>query len=209
MTYRGVHLSQVKPSGFATHLIEHLVEKYQPRVRSLLDVGCGAGGYTREWQKKFPNARIVALDLDPAPIAGVKTLKYDLSMASMFGQYDVVFSKSVLEHLQGPATQGFVRILKENIAPGGIGFVMLPDWKTCVDVFFDDYTHVSPYTEDSLRDMLRVNGLNAEVSVFWQVPFAWKHPKLWKVVRRFWWAVRDKDLQYRMKHAALLAVVRA
>ena len=53
MTYRNVHLSQVKPSGFATHLIEHLVEKYQPQVRSLLDVGCGAGGYTREWQKKF------------------------------------------------------------------------------------------------------------------------------------------------------------
>lgn len=209
MTYRNVHLSQVQPSGFAKHLIDHLVEKYAPKSRSLLDVGCGTGGYTREWQKKFPSARIVAVDLDPGQIDGVRTIPFDLSVARMEGQFDIVFSKSVLEHLQGEGTKGFVRILKENIGRGGVGFVLLPDWKTCMDVFYDDYTHVSPYTEDSLRDMLRVNGLDAEVSVFWQVPFAWKHPKLWKVVRRFWWAVRDKDLQYRMKHAALLAVVRA
>lgn len=206
MSYRLLHLGKVKPSGFAKHLIDYLSETYSLNPKSILDVGCGAGGYTREWAAKFPSAEVTALDLDPPKIDNVRTVVFDLTTATLPHKFDLVFSKSVLEHLSPDARAGFIRLLKHNRK--GLGVVMLPDWSTCMDVFYDDYTHIAPYTKQSLSDLLEVNGLTAEVQVFWQVPFAWRHPTLWKIVRRFWWLVADEDLRYRMKHAALLAVIR-
>lgn len=207
MTYRKVHLGRVKESGFAKHLVHHLLSRCQESPQSVLDVGCGAGGYTKEWVNQVPNGKITALDKDPAEINGATVIKVDLK-TPRYLTADVVFSKSVLEHLDPQARAGFLSLFRVGIRKGGTGFIMVPDWKTCMDVFYDDYTHVMPYTQESLKDLLAVHGMEASVEVFWQVPFSWKHPNIWRVLRKFWWLVRDPDLQYRMKHAALLAVIK-
>ena len=42
------------------------------------------------------------------------------------------------------------RVLK----PGGRLIALTPDWKSQMKTFYNDYTHVRPYTVDSLGDLL-------------------------------------------------------
>lgn len=208
-SYRMLHLARVPDSGFAKVLVMYLSRRFRLEPRFVLDLGCGSGGYTREWKARFPEAEVVGVDRDPAELLGVLTKKFEFGKDKPERSlYDVVFSKSVLEHLGPEAQAGFIEVLRSSLGSLGIAFVLVPDWKTGMDVFYDDYTHVRPFTQESLNDVLSVAGFDAQVEVLWQVPFAWEYPRLWSVVRRFWWLVRNPDLKNRFRHAALLAVVR-
>ena len=88
---------------------------------------------------------------------------------------DVVFTKSVLEHIHRPNNilSECYRVLK----PSGRIIAMVPDWKTCMYIYYDDFTHVQPYTVDALRDALKMFRFRAvESEAFYQLPVVWKHP---------------------------------
>ena len=56
---------------------------------------------------------------------------------------------------------------------------MTPDWKSQRHIFYDDFTHVHPYTQISLKDMLKIyNFQNVETETFYQLPVLWKYPWL-------------------------------
>lgn len=97
---------------------------------------------------------------------------------------DFITMNAVLEHLQDPSkvfSESF-RILKK----GGLIFVRTPNWKLCYKDFYNDPTHVKPYTPESLRFLLSCFGFEviflepglAEKSwIYWKLPNAIK----WKV----------------------------
>src|SRR5438876_500647 len=93
------------------------------------------------------------------------------------GTFDYVFSKSNIEHLQHPG-----RMLRECyrvLRPGGVAVIMTPSWRHQWRVFYEDYTHVSPFTVNGLSDALTIAGFHdVEVKLFWQLPFLWKRPWL-------------------------------
>jgi len=91
--------------------------------------------------------------------------------------FDFVFCKSVIEHINHPEAVllEIRRILKKN----GRLAILTPDWESNYKWFYDDYTHVRPYTVKSLSDLLRALGFNeVKVSKFFQIPFLWKAPFL-------------------------------
>ncbi len=89
--------------------------------------------------------------------------------------FDFVYSKSVIEHVQN--TDAFLaqsfRVLKRP----GMAVVMTPDWESQYKHFWDDHTHVRPFTRKSLQNALALNGFtNVDCRFFYQLPFLWKYP---------------------------------
>jgi 2-polyprenyl-3-methyl-5-hydroxy-6-metoxy-1,4-benzoquinol methylase len=98
------------------------------------------------------------------------------------GSFDVIFSKSVIEHLFDPSK--FVSECRRVLKPGGRIIVMTPDWGSTMKIFFDDYSHRQPYTATALKDLLDVFGFyKTHAELFYQLPVLWKYPALKAVSR--------------------------
>ena len=118
----------------ADFLVPHLSEG-----KSVLDCGCGPGPITLSFAEIVAPGRVVGIDIEPAMIdqanrlaagSGLENLEfrvadiYDLPYED--GEFDVVFSSAVTEHLSDP-----VRALREVhrvTKPGGVGAVARTDW---------------------------------------------------------------------------------
>ena len=86
--------------------------------------------------------------------------------------FDVIYSKSFIEHFYYPEDvfKEVLRILK----PGGKFINLTPDWETVYRGFYEDYTHRTPFTETSLKDIYLINGFkSASVEKFKQLPILW------------------------------------
>ena len=86
--------------------------------------------------------------------------------------FDVIYSKSVIEHFYYPEkilTEAY-RVLK----PGGIIITLTPDWEYIFKSFYEDFTHRTPFTSMSLKDIHLVCGFkNIKVEKFKQLPILW------------------------------------
>ena len=69
------------------------------------------------------------------------------------------------------------RVLK----PGGVFIQVTPNWKYSIRKFYDDPTHVRPYSEESISELLSMYGfirikvvpwLVKKPNWMWQVPFS-------------------------------------
>ena len=90
-------------------------------------------------------------------------------------QFDIVFSKSVLEHFYCPETilAEAVRVLR----PGALIISMTPPWRHNYKMFFDDFSHGTPFTKASHSDLQHVVVLEEiKTEYFIQLPKTWKFP---------------------------------
>lgn len=164
-------------------LARYLSLRYElPKGSKILDLGVGRGeflnGFIRCGLKGYgvdqsaiaksvcPEAEILQSDLENEP------LPYDDNT------FDVVFSKSVLEHFYYP--EKLIIEIYRIIKPGGMVITMVPDWESVYKTFYEDYTHRTPFTTNSLKNILLINGFDGvKVEKFRQLPFLWSLPWLW------------------------------
>jgi len=66
--------------------------------------------------------------------------------------FDIVVSMALIEHLKDPSNllNESYRVLKKN----GIFLISTPNWNFCMRSFYDDPTHIHPYTHKSLKRLL-------------------------------------------------------
>ena len=65
-----------------------------------------------------------------------------------------------------------IRVLKS----GGKIVILTPDWKSQMNTFYDDFTHVKPYTKSSVERLLDLYGFeNIMTEKFYQLPVLWKY----------------------------------
>lgn len=160
----------------------YLSSRYKiPKGSKLLDLGCGRG----EFLMGFIRCGFNGYGVDQSSIAksvcsGAEILQSDLvnePLPYKDNSFDVVFSKSVLEHFYYPEklVQEIYRILK----PGGLVITMVPDWEFIYKTFYDDCTHRTPFTLNSLRNIFIINSFDGvKVERFRQLPFLWSLPAL-------------------------------
>ncbi|MBE2179876.1 MAG: methyltransferase domain-containing protein [Chthoniobacterales bacterium] len=172
---------------YPDQLASHLAGRFGMKPgQSFLDVGFGRGDFLRAFARlglkvsgvdQSPSALQSCADLDVHPCcAGSDRLPFP------DGSFDVVFHKSLLEHLDDPEPlmDETLRVLR----PGGRLIALVPDWISQMGIYFDDHTHRRPYTQVGLHDLLVICGFqDVQAELFHQLPVLWRHPSL-KVVSR-------------------------
>ncbi len=62
------------------------------------------------------------------------------------------------------------RVLK----PGGLAITLCPSWEYNYQIYFEDYSHRTPFMRESLRDIQLIHSFeNVEVEFFYQLPSTW------------------------------------
>ena len=183
-----VYDEKVKPlTEYPRQLCSHLVSRFEivPGAK-LLDVGCGRGDFLNGFESCGLDAYGADHDPSGAKFAGDAVVKHaDLEKGDFpfaDNTFDVVFSKSVIEHLSDPVK--FISETRRVIQPGGRIIVMTPDWHSAMKVFFDDYTRRRPYTVTARKSLLDILGFqNTQAELFYQLPVLWRYPWL-KIISR-------------------------
>lgn len=180
-----VYNEQDRPkTDYPRRLAGYLVSRFHlPKGAVIVDAGCGRGDFAAA----FAQAGLSVLGLDRSPVsaealqeAGVKVCQVDVAEGVWpvaDRSVDAVFSKSVIEHIHNP--ERFMSQTRRVLKPGGRVITMTPDWEVNMRIFYDDHTHVQPYTLRSLRKLLLMSGFR-EVTAerFYQLPIYWRHPAL-------------------------------
>jgi SAM-dependent methyltransferase len=164
-------------TAYPNKLAHYLFKRYNlQQGDKFLDIGCGRGEFLRGFidcglqgcgvdrsrtaERYCPEADLKTADLENAP------LPYPDDY------FDVIYSKSVIEHFYYPEKlfQEIFRVLK----PGGIVITLCPDWEFNFRIYFEDYTHRTPFMQSSLRDIQLIHGFdNIKVERFRQLPILW------------------------------------
>jgi SAM-dependent methyltransferase len=141
------------------HLVAYLA-KWIPADSRVLELGAGWCDFANQ----VTAAEVVALDADPtverAARPGVTALVGDCTDLSRFadGHFDVVFASNLVEHLDREAATRLVDESRRVLRGGGRLILLQPNFRLAPGRYFDDYTHVSIWTDQSLSDFLRSRG---------------------------------------------------
>ena len=172
----------------------------------LLDIGCGRGDMTNAFKKL--GFKVEGVDISSEckdllhPIKVYQeNLEHD-TIEERSSYYDIIFSKSLIEHLSSPLN--FLFNCKKMLKPDGVIVLLTPSWMHhAFGPFYLDHTHVSPFTLQSLRDIGHLAGFkNIKINYFYQIPMTWKYP--WTKV--FSKIIAFLNLSYLPMHEGLIYI---
>lgn len=166
-------------TDYPDKLAKFLFDNFIKEKGLLLDLGCGRGDMLRAFKKIGLN--VTGMDLSTeapklcAPIE-VKIINFEDETTNFSPTYDIIFTKSVIEHVEKPMK--FMSIAKKLLKPNGKLIIMTPSWlHDNWGPFYLDFTHVTPFTLPSLKDLLQLNDFKIlNIQYFCQLPFLWKYP---------------------------------
>jgi SAM-dependent methyltransferase len=165
--------------GALVHLKEHgelitddlkIIRSHRSGLSRVLDIGAGRGSFVIEARRQGVEALGLDLDLDaprvwrPAHVPGV--IGEGQHAPFVAGAFDVVRLKEVIEHVQDPLA--LVREARRLLSPGGLFIAHVPSQYSQfypVANFWDDYTHVRPFSRFALQRLMSDGGLAVE-SIF-------------------------------------------
>jgi SAM-dependent methyltransferase len=157
-------------------LVNHIVCQYFDYGGNLLDVGCGNGKHMKIFESyDITTKGLDAREQDDSKISICNIEKDPFPFKN--DTFDYVYSKSLFEHIlrADNCIKECYRVLK----PGGKIVIMVPEWKSQMNHYWDDYSHLHAWTRKSLKDMLEIYGFK-EICCkqFYQLPFIWNYPIL-------------------------------
>jgi SAM-dependent methyltransferase len=201
-------------TSYPYRLTRYLTDTYLSEYKSkkLLDLGCGRG----EFLNGFAKVGFEAIGLDSSKLSD-HPFPEPIVIHDIEGQrlpfddnsFDVVFHKSVIEHIHN--TDVFLAENLRILKPGGLMVCMAPDWRSQWSHFYDDYTHVKPFTLKGLRYALEFHQFEVVDSRrFRQLPFLWKFPFLHPVCDGMTWLpdfLKERSKLVRFSKEWMLLVV--
>lgn len=145
--------------------------------RRILDLGCGRGANCADFRRLYPQAELCGVDLLDRGPDGVDYRRVDLDEGELpfeAASFDIVTMTHVIEHLDHPCRLG--QAIQRVLRPGGGFYVETPNWTSTLVPsfsfgreqgnpfnFYDDPTHVRPWSQHGLFDFLREQcGLRVE-----------------------------------------------
>lgn len=111
----------------------------------VLDLGSGDQFLKNEFEKK----EILYFSRD------IEDLDFEIDKFDFEdNEFDLVISLAVLEHLKNP--DNFLTESQRVLKKGSFLFLSTPNWKYSKNIFYDDVTHVKPYSPESLNEILSI-----------------------------------------------------
>lgn len=142
----------------------------KPLTGTNLDLGCGDGGFSLVCEE-----------------AGIESTGFDYPETDLEKDplhiddesIDFITMNAVIEHIANPSNlfEEAKRVLKK----GGLIFIRTPNWKLDHKNFYDDPTHIKPYSPETMRTVFKLHGLK---TIFVEPGLI---EKPW-----FWWTLPDK-----------------
>lgn len=77
---------------------------------------------------------------------------------------DTIFASNFLEHLSWPDLEKVMAECKRILAKQGRVLILQPNFKYSFRSYFDDYTHMTIFTDKSIADWFVSNGFKVEIS---------------------------------------------
>jgi 2-polyprenyl-3-methyl-5-hydroxy-6-metoxy-1,4-benzoquinol methylase len=186
------------------------------RGQTILEVGCGRC----ELLQHFGTLGLDIHGIDNAEsargYAKNANAKFELTefrpheMVEIFEgkKFDIIFSKSFIEHISDP--KAYLEWCFSILQEGGKVITLTPDWEANFKVFFDDYTHIKPFTVISLNQCLETAGFsNISVFKFRQLPSTWdsKTMNFLAAMSAFFSSPRSKKKWFRWSRELMIASV--
>lgn len=169
-------------TDYPSKLAKYLFDAFDLKEKNtMLEIGCGRG----EMLRNFKNLGLHVEGIDLSPEAPNYHEDIEIKVANVEEEklpypdnsFDVIYSKSVLEHFYYP--ERYMKEAYRVLKPGGVILTLVPDWESCYKVYFDDYTHRTPFSKIGLEDILKIHSFkDVHVYKFRQLPLLWKYPKL-------------------------------
>lgn len=159
-------------SGRVYETIKNLVTVIMKRefAGKLLDIGCGDGSFVRMCNKRGLDA--AGIDIKDKCDFEADRLPY------RDDAFDIVFMYSVIEHIADP--DNILNEIRRVLKKDGLVIIITPEWRYSARSFYDDATHVRPYTSRSLRSLMGMYGFKKPFTGLWTVkksPFVWRLPE--------------------------------
>ncbi len=170
-------------NSYPEKLISFLIKKYNlSSGLKILEPGVGRGDFLNEFKKKG----FICYGCDISEHAGDEARGIEIKKGINFNTdilpypndfFDVIFSKSLMEHLVNP--EHYLKEAYRILKPGGKIISLIPDWEANYKIYYDDHTHKTPFTIESLKNILMMfKFTNINVVKFRQLPNNWKYPLL-------------------------------
>lgn len=147
---------------FELMLGRFLYERHFQGKAPVLDLAAGRCWFTRQ------NVRdIQALDIAPELVEHYSAQGIQITEGSAYAiphpdaTFAAVFCCWLFEHLDAP--DAAMREIHRVLQPKGMCFLVVPSEHQLTKGFFDDYTHLRPYTRNSLVQLACSNGFSAPV----------------------------------------------
>ena len=113
--------------------------------KRILDLGCADQHVKKPLEEQ--GGKYIGLDIED--------LNFETdSLPIQDNSIDVVMSLAVIEHIHNPEI--FLNEIYRVLKPGGFVYLSTPNFKLCFKDFYNDCTHVKPYTPESLEMVLGI-----------------------------------------------------
>ena len=124
-------------------LIKEFYNNSEFKNKKILEIGCGDRILQKFFEKE--GMEYFGVDIEQCNLE-TDNLNFDENY------FFFIISLAVVEHIQNPDNffQNAMRCLKKD----GLIYLTTPNFTYCYESFYDDYTHVKPYTAESLRYIL-------------------------------------------------------
>jgi ubiquinone/menaquinone biosynthesis C-methylase UbiE len=142
-----------------THIARYL-QRFVPEDASVLELACGYGDFSNNIRASVRVAMDANPDFETYLDSKVRFETGDSTVLARFtpASFDMVFASNFLEHLDRALCERVCNEVNRVLRPGGSFMLMQPNFALRPRQYFDDYTHVSVFTDRSLSDFLAANG---------------------------------------------------
>ena len=174
------HINDLSDSGRKKYwkCYDSLYKKFLPENKNarILDFGCGAGLLMEWMQKECSYTNVTGIDIDMGQIDFARRLGLDANwsddpvswLKTKGVSYDLIIMKDVLEHIPDTRRVDTLKELHSLLSLNGVLLLTTPNANSdfAARMLYNDLTHHTAYTENSLRYLLGLAGYNTTLIHF-------------------------------------------
>jgi ubiquinone/menaquinone biosynthesis C-methylase UbiE len=146
--------------------LTNYLQRYVSESDSILELGAGYSYFINEIRAKSKYSIDLFEDLGKFSSPDVEFHVGDVTNLSFLkdSSVDVFFASNLFEHLDRQQLELMLQEIDRVGSPNFRVIVIQPNYRLCSKRYFDDYTHVTIFTDISMRDWMQSHGYRCLVS---------------------------------------------